>query len=47
MNLKQVFNYLLVPGESSKTGANSEGMFGQGFYSTAIESKEIRVKTGV
>lgn len=47
MNLKQIFNYLLVPGESSKTWVNSEGMFGQGFYATTIESREIRVKSWV
>lgn len=47
MRLSDVFTYLLTPWKSWKERDElATGMFGQGFYSLAIWSKEIRVKTG-
>lgn len=46
MNLNEVINYLLVPGESSKRNdASQVGQFGQGFFTVFKNSREVIIKT--
>ena len=45
MSLNEVFNYLLVPGDSSKDGVETTGKFGQGFFTVFQNASEVRVKT--
>ncbi|MFM7458357.1 MAG: ATP-binding protein [bacterium] len=46
MNLNEVINYLLAPGESSKRGDSSQvGKFGQGFFTIFKNSRDVTIKT--
>jgi len=46
MNLNEVINYLLAPGESSKRNDSLQvGKFGQGFFTMFKNSREVTIKT--
>jgi hypothetical protein len=46
MNLNEVINYLLAPGESSKRNDSSQvGQFGQGFFTIFKNSRDVTIQT--
>jgi hypothetical protein len=46
MNVRELLNYFLIPGDSSKVGGGFIGFYGQGLYTLFLGAKEVLVKTG-